>query len=272
MLDPFFSDRSIELNSQCPISGSALGFCRSRITTVLLMRFQQRGTKVITHHTGVRVCEHVCVCVLPNWPTWLLTHWPSYKYSYSHTILITVKGRVHIGGELYIIEKVIHLNTNLLISYWTWGVKKKFLEIESYSSANLYITNGTWFRTRNHLEEAACANMNALSGKVNTKFKPSAILPCTFSTSSADGDDETSAGQSVCRLVQAHRTMILPSIGWQWALQVLSSYHVPPLLHLLLYLSVTALDGSAGGFFLLKPSFSLVNSHEPACLTARRSP
>lgn len=105
------------------------------MSTVLLMRFQQQGTDVITHHTWVHVC------VLPDWPTWLVPHWPSYKYSYSHTILITAKGRVHIGGELYIIEKVIYLSTNLLISYWTRGVKKKFLEIESYSSTNLYISD-----------------------------------------------------------------------------------------------------------------------------------
>lgn len=39
-------------------------------------------------------------------------------------MLITVKGKVQIGGELYIIEKVIYLNTNLLDSYWTSGVEK----------------------------------------------------------------------------------------------------------------------------------------------------
>lgn len=68
----------------------------------------------------------MCVCVEEeaNWPTEFPTYWTSYKYSYSHTTLITVKGKVHIGGELYIIEKVIYLNTNLLDSYWTSGVKK----------------------------------------------------------------------------------------------------------------------------------------------------
>lgn len=142
------------LDARCPVSGCALGFGNCAVNEVPAAGHQ-------CHHPSHMSAR---VCVLPNWPTWLVPHWPSYKYSYSHTILITVKGRVHIGGELYIIEKVIYLSTNLLISYWTQGVKKKFLEIESYSSANLYI------RTLNHLRVAACTNMNALSGKVNTKL------------------------------------------------------------------------------------------------------
>lgn len=123
--------------SQCPFSGSALDFCPSLISTNIdAVNEVTAPGHWCHHHITTHECVCAYVCVLPDWPTWFLPHWPSYKYSYSHTILITVKGRVHIGGELYIIEKVIHLNTNLLISYWTRGVKRKFLEIEWCSSAN----------------------------------------------------------------------------------------------------------------------------------------